>query len=573
VAGGGNFAGKLVDICVGDGQEGEGQQPPLRGRLDREAILRVMAKCQVPDFIAQAERLLPGARFWMVSRISDALWVMGNTSGEEALLTALNNFVRPTEQADRSIPEEYDILRALGTCCTERGAQTILNYVRENPNLSIYLSEEVLIPLVRRRMLDVVTLSRMAQDMTGTHEFVRRACVLALGYLDAPQFTHVFLNVVESDTDEQAQAYAAAFLGWAKTDRTKVVETLRDILTTTERTFLATRAAQALMRLKSRASLRIIEHAAGRFRSVGPASRLPRAAARFRERSTLALLENLPVTAQRHSYPHTEADITAAFGEFYQTDASARARVDALLERGGENFDSGRQRVAVWVLARRNPDWLLQRTAELFDEDRLEVSACAAVIDCVPRLSKSKRVDQARVVGIMKRLLCEADLSIREAAGESLSLVAAPVRHRVYSELRGMSNEWAQACAIYSLAFWDSDESVIKDACFDHSLVVRRLALTSTRIRSKRRGLRQVAKTFRTTGGSERLSAYYSLLEQATESLVDTLYLDVKEDDSTRIYLRELGEGVERRVKEERKKRAKDEEDWICEKVRHVRFA
>jgi hypothetical protein len=172
----------------------------------------------------------------------------------------------------------------------------------------------------------------------------------------------------------------------------------------------------------------------------------------------------------------------------------------------------------------------------------------------------------------MKRLLCETDLSIRESAGESLPFVSAPVRHRIYDELRGMSNDWAQACAVYSLAFWDSDENVIKEACFDASPVVRRLASTAAGIRSKRHTLRRVAKTFRTTSGLERLSAYYSLLEQATESLVDTLYRDVKEDDTTRIYLREIGGEVERRVKEERKKRAGEEEDWICEKVRHVIF-
>jgi hypothetical protein len=209
----------------------------------------------------------------------------------------------------------------------------------------------------------------------------------------------------------------------------------------------------------------------------------------------------------------------------------------------------------------------------MYDEGRLEPSAHAALIYHVPRLSKSKQVDKEYVVGLMKRFLCEADLSIREPADESLPFMDAPVRHRIYSELRAMSNEWAQACAVYSLGFWDSDESVIKDACTDPSLVVRRLASTTAGIRSKRRGLRQVAKTFRATGELERLSAYYSLLEQAPESLVDKLYRDVKEDALTRIYLREIGGEIERRVKEERKKRAKDEEDWICQKVRHVSFA
>lgn len=570
--GGGSFASKLVDICVRNGQERKGQQPSLQDYLDRKDVLRVMAKCQVSDFVSQAGRLLPGAQFWMVSQISDALWVVEDTSAEEALIVALNHFVRPTMQADRSMPEEYDILRALGACCTERGVQTIMGYVRENPNLSIHLPEEVLCPLVRRGVLEVDTLSRMAQDMTGTHEYVRRACVLAIGYLDAPHFAPVFLKVVKSDTDEQAQAYAATFLGWAKTDRTKAVEALQDVLATTERTFLATRAAQALVRLKSRDSLRMIERAAGRFRSVGPASGLLRAAARFRERSTLALLKDLPVRAQTHGYFHTEADIIAAFGEFYQLDAAARARVDALLERTQPRFDSGRQGVAVGVLARRNPNWLLLRATELYDEGHLEPSAVAALINHAPRLSKSKKVDREHVVELMKRLLCEADLSIREPACESLPFVDASVRLRIYSGLRAMSNEWAQACAVYSLGFWDSDESVIKDACFDPSLVVRRLASTAAVMRSKRRSLRQVARTFRTARGLERLSAYYSLLEKATESLIGTVYHDVKEGDSARIYLRELKEGVERRVKEERKKRAKDEEDWICEKVRHVSF-
>jgi HEAT repeat protein len=323
---GGNFISKLIDICVGNRQENRGQQRPLRDYLDRKDILRLMAKCQVPDFLSQAERLLPGAKFWMVSQISDAMWVVGDPSAEDPLIAALNHFVRPTMQADRSMPEEYDILRALGTCSTKRGAQAILSYVRENPNLSIHLPEEVLVPLVRRGVLDVDTLLRMAQDLTGTHEFIRRACVLAIGYLDAPHFTSVFLRVVESDTDEQAQAYAARFLGWAKADRIKIVKTLHDVLTTTERTFLATRAAQALIRLKSRDSLRVIEQASERFRSVGPSSGLLRAAARFRERSTLARLSKLPARDQTHGYLHTEADIIAAFGEFYQMDTSARTR-------------------------------------------------------------------------------------------------------------------------------------------------------------------------------------------------------------------------------------------------------
>jgi hypothetical protein len=215
----------------------------------------------------------------------------------------------------------------------------------------------------------------------------------------------------------------------------------------------------------------------------------------------------------------------------------------------------------------------LQRASRLYDEGRLDSSACMALINCAPRLSKSKKVDQTQLAEVMKRLLCEDDLAIREWAGESLQFVANPLRLRIYDELRVMNNEWARASAVYSLAFWDSDERLIESARFDASSVVRHLASTSASLRSKRPALQKVVRTFRTSRGVARLSAYFALLEHATDSLVDTLYRDIKEEDLSRAYLRELEEAVERRVKEDRKKRLKEEQDAICEKVRHVNFS
>jgi hypothetical protein len=412
----------------------------------------------------------------------------------------------------------------------------------------------------------------MAQDATGTHEYVRRACVLALGYLDAPQFTSVFLHTVTSETDEEARGYAASFLGWSKTDHSLVVDALQDLLATTNKPFLATRAAQSLVRLVPRDSLQLIESTIERFGSAEASSGLLRAAARLHSRSTLRLLQNSVAETRSQGYLHREADIIAAFGEFYQTDALAREVVDAQLEDSQMGFDSGKQRVAVRVLAARNPNSLLQRATSLYDEGRLAPSACTALITCVPRLSKSNKVDKQRLVEIMKRLLCDDDLSIREWAGESLQFVAASQRPHIYRELRATNSEWAQACAVYSLGFWDSDEKMIETARFDASPVVRQLASTAAMMRSKRPALRHLAKTFRTTCGVARLSAYFSLLEQGTNSLIDTLNRDIKENDPAHIYLRELEEGVERRVKDERQKRLKEEQDAFCEKVRRVSF-
>lgn len=253
-------------------------------------------------------------------------------------------------------------------------------------------------------------------------------------------------------------------------------------------------------------------------------------------------------------------------------DVVARGVVDAQLEDFHVGFDAGKQSVAVRILAGRNPNSLLQRATRLYDEGRLDPSACLTLINCVPHLSRSKKVDKAWLVEIMKRLLCDEDLSIREAAGESLQFFAASLRPNIYNQLRTMDSEWAQACAVYSLAFWDSDEKLIESALFDASPIVQRLASTAAAIRSKHSGLRQIARTFRTTHGVSRLYAYFSLFEQATNSLVDTLYRDIKEGDPARIYLRELEGSVERRVKEERQKRLKEEQDEICEKMRRVSF-
>lgn len=568
--GGKGFAAKLVDICV-DAEAVEGEQSPLSAYLDRRQVLRMMAKCQAPDFVAQAGRLLSGGEFWLVSEVSDALWVVGDTASEDDLLVALNDFNRPSAQADRPMPEEYDVLRALGTCCTERGAQAIIHFIRENPNLSIYLPEEVLCTLVRRTVLDVDTLERMAQDSMGTHEYIRRACVLALGFLDAPRFTPVFLHAVASESDEQARGFAASFLGEATTDRSRVVEALRALLIT-DSAFLAERATQSLVRLGERESLGLIESTIERFGRADTASGLLRAVARFRTPSTLMLLEKLRIKTRAHHYLHTEEEIIAAFGEFYRTHTQAREVVDAQLEHSGSAFDSGKQRVAVRVLATHNPNSLLQRVIRLYDEDRFDSSACMALINNAPRLSRSGRVDQTLLVEIMKRLLCEEDLTIREWAGESLQFVAASLRPRIYEELRAMDSEWAQGCAVYSLGFWDSNEEIIKSARFDASSVVRHLAYTAASLRSKRPALRKIARAFRTSRGVPRLSAYLGLVDQAPDSLVDTLYRDIKKDDPAQIYLRELEEAVERRVKEDRKKRLKEEQDAICEKVRHTGF-
>jgi HEAT repeat protein len=463
---------KLLDTYLLE--EAKNPTEPYR-RVNGEPLLRLLAKCEVTDFAEQAVRLLPGAEFWLVSQVADALWVVGDKSAERPLIQALSDFERPSMQRDRPMPEEFDIIRALGTCASKRGAENIIDYINANPDLSIYVPEEVLCPLVSRGVLDIKQLAEMAVDNAGTHEYVRRACVLALGYLDTEAFAPVFLKSLATESDELTKGHAAFFLGWAKSDRPSALEALKDLLTKAEKPYLAEQAAKSLVRLEDRSSLPSIEKTIERFGTAGSTSGLLRAAARFHASSTLQLLEKIH-SDKLGSYFQTEGEMIAAFGEFYHEDQDARAVVDAALENSSYGFAARTQQVAVSILASRNPNGLLQRAATLYDEALLDPGACGTLVNRISQLSEAKDIDTKWLIEVLKRFLCDQSLSIREASSAALQLADPSVRTSLYEQLEATANEWARACTVYSLGFWDSDERVIESARFDSSPLVRRFA-------------------------------------------------------------------------------------------------
>lgn len=565
-----SFSQKLLDTYLRE--ETKGPTEPYR-RLDGEPLLRLLAKCEVADFAKQAVRLLPGAEFWLVSQVADALWVVGDTSAERPLIQALNDFERPSMQKDRPMPEEFDIIRALGMCASERGADHVIDYINANPDLSIYVPEEVLCPLVRRHVLDVNQLSEMALDNTGTHEYVRRACVLALGYLDTEAFAPVFLKSVATESDELTKGHAAFFLGWAKTDRPSALEALKDLLSKTEKPYLAEQAAKSLARLEDRNSLSSIEQTIERFGTAGSTSGLLRAAARFHTSSTLQLLKEIHSDKRSGSYFQTEGEMIATFGEFYHEDQDARAVVDAALENSPFGFAARTQQIAVRVLASRNPNGLLQRATTLYDEGLLDPGACGTLINHISQLIEAKDIDTKSLIQILKRCLCDQSLSIREASSASLQLVDASVRSRLYEQLESTGNEWARACTVYSLGFWDSDERVIESARFDLFPLVRKFASIASVERAKRSDLKLVIQSFKNDDGVARLSAYYSLLSNAPETALHVLGREVKESEPAGLYMRELRAGIQKRAQDERQKRIREEEDEICDRRRYINFA
>ena len=567
-----SFATRLLDIYLRDETENSTEDQAYRN-LDGQPILRLMAKCEVSDFGQQAVRLLPRAEFWLVSQVADALWLVGDTSVEDALIQALDDFERPSMQKDRPMPEEFDILRALGTCACKRGVDAVINYVKANPDLSIYVPEEVFCPLVRRGVLDVNKLAEMAVNSDGIHGYVRRASILALGYLDAETFAPVFLKSLGSESDELTKGHAAFFLGWAKTDRESAVKSLRDLLTRSDKPYLAEQAAESLVRLDDRESLRLIENTIERFGTADSTSGLLQAVARFHAPSTLQLLERIYADKRSGGYFQTESEMIAAFGEFYDQAPSARAVVDAVLDNSSHGIAVRTQQTAVSVLALHNPNALLQRATTLYDEGLLHPNACGTLINRIPQISKSKDIITGLLIDILKRFLCDQSLSMREATASSLQFIDAALTTELYNQLNQTGNEWARTCAIYSLGFWDSDDQVIQSARFDSSPLVRRSASIASMERAKRSDLRAVSQSFRNDHGVARLSAYYSLIANASEAALSVLRREIKEGDPARLYMRELREGIDKRVRDERQKRIKEEEEQICETRRYISFA
>jgi HEAT repeat protein len=564
-----NFANLLIRTLKDRQVDGETNEHP-EIRIESSVVLRTLAKCQVENFAGRIGELLRRADYSFERELCDALWVTEDKAAESQLIAKLKKGIASRRKTGEAEPEEYHVLRALSTCSTKRGAKEAIGYIRNNPDLSIYLPEDVLCPLVKRGVVSAATLARMAQDLDGTHVYVRRQCVEALGYLDAPRYSDPFVKVLQDETDEQARGYAAAFLGWSKGGRRSPVRALCRALSLTESAFLAERAGQSLVRLKKKELIPLIEQAIERFGTPERASGLLRAVARFRSESTLSILMRGISTVGRSPIVHRE--ILSAVGEFYSTSDWARSFVRAELENARAGIDLGEQRDAVAVLAVHDPNWLVVRAVELFDSNRLDRSAALTLIAYMRRITESRPLKQSGLVGILKRLICDEDLDIREAAAESLVFVNKSARQRLYRELATTRNDWARACAVYSMAFWDSDLGLIESARFDQSPVTRYLANVALTIRSKRSALKQVSRTFRTSTGVARTSAFFALAEQASESHVTSLYREIKEGELARIFLRDLADDVKRRVKDERQKRSKEEADRFCERVRRVTF-
>lgn len=567
-----NFIAKLVALGNETQQITENHPDTLSARINEDEIVRTLANCRVPNFAQQIGRLLPKPDFSRSIELCRVLWVAGDTTAEPFLLNKLQELVGRRKSDRESSTDEYYVIRALATCGTKKGGDAVINFIRENPNLSVYLPDEVLRPFVRRDIISKETIGRMALDQNGTHEFVRNFCLQTLGGINVPEFVDIFLDALSNETAEQARAFIAHALGYTNLKRKReVIQRLEAELIETDSAYIASEAGQSLVRLKSKKSLKLLENTISRFGGAEKMSELLYAVAHFRASSTYEFLRD--VQDDEQPYLRTDQNIIAAFGEYYETEARAREIVNTRFQTSYKGYYPGRQQTAVSILVKRDSDYLLKHAVEMYDSDTLEKGAKLKIIEFGAAFKKNKKLNQQIFVQLYKRFLCDENLEVREKAGESLNFIGEKLRQLIYEDFGTIQKEWIQGCMIYSFAFWDSNKKEIERARFDSSKIVRHFADAAITIREKREGLKKTSNIFQTAQNSaKRVAAYLALGDQANESHVDELYRTTKREHQIYVFLRNLEEKVLRRVKDERQKREKSEQENFCAKTKQSKF-
>ena len=548
-----DLAQNLMDAII-RAMRAEGDHP-LRGHHAQVSALRALAKCQSPNFVTEAGRLLQQAGWSFALAACDALWVAGDLRAEEALLHTLEQVV-PQDQSTWLAMSH--VIRALGTCGAERGANAVLNYLRSEPAILIQMPEEAICPLVRRGHLKPDQLVQVVRDPQASSQG-RRISAIALGMLNAPAHKDLFCEIIAQSEDTVLQAYAAQMLGFAQDPA--LIPSLQHLLRRTEDAFVAEQAAEALAQLNARQAVRDIEQALKEFAEIDRTSGFITALAHFREPSSLPVLID---TLERIRSLHIRNEAIEALGAFLPDSRAMQTLLERLETWRGGNIDMGGQRPAIRALAYYEPKFLLQRAYQLYNAGRLNRSARQELALWIPHLAQADSADETALLELLKRLVCDRYLPVREKSVQVLGRLESALCHQVYEELRNTPDVWSQACAVYTLGFWNSDEGEIRSARYADAFLIRHAADAALEMRHRRYALQQLVKQYRSADGLARLAAYLSIKEHGDEQAIWALRETVHEDDLAHTFLRQLIDDVTKRLQEERRKRGDEEQKLLA---------
>ena len=545
--------GQLMADSIVQGEQSKTQHP-LYDTSMQICGLKLLAKCRTPKFAVSISNLLDLNNRLLDTTISDLLWLAGDVAAEGALLEKME---QPLSGADPAWACQHPLIRALGTCGTAKGAETILRHLYHAPELEANTAREAVVPLVLRGFVLPEQLAELALD-TQASVVGQIVSVETLGYLRIKSCSEPLRALISQTKDERLLIKAA----WAiyKVQDTSAITDLEALLLETESTNVASSVAYSLHRLEARQSLPALRKALEKFGPAGN-THLLTTLAWFQDPFVIPALKEV-TREMRNQYAPPFAAIESV-GRFLPEDWAREILLKQLETWYGASFDNGAQLYSVRALARSEPNLLLERVITLYDADHFYKSACQEVIGWLPELSSKDSVNQELLLEVLERLICDRSLTIREQAGEILGSLPLVLCRQLYTKLRHSADEWAQGCGVFSLGYFDDHESEISSSRFAERSTVRYFADVALQTYRRRQALKSLITQYQSSDGIARLAAYLSIGERGDEGTISALYDAIPENEMARIFMRQLGEKIDQRLSNDRRKQEEEEKERL----------
>lgn len=516
---------------------------PMGDRLNRTEDLLPLMKSQAKNFVPETLQLLKDASKISTKDLCRYLWIVGDTSAEKDLMLKFNQI--PDEEKSWYVRDA--VLRALGTCGTKRGAKMILSYLRTTAEITLAFPRECLFPLLQRKMIRPELLVDLCKHSKNNH-VGRAVSLLALAELDAPSFTELF---IENTKDESKLVQMDAVIALGFTKAKDAVTVLRELLQSDSSSGLKAYAAQALQRLDAKEAVPDIEDALLECEEDERNDiKFLNALSYFRVNSTISILLERLQTASRH----TRRYYLEALASF-SSEPQIEKRIFNELENSSLNYSDyfGEQQYLLSGITWNENNSFFKHIDGQLKVSRLTDGARMEVAFALPRLFKNQNFDRELFSEIIKRLICDHSVAVRDRVMHTLDLLPIEFCQQIYQDLLNNpeATEWTRACAVESLGFWDSDLLEINTRKYDEQLLVRQFADKAIIQKNNRSALKFHLSQFEKTTGLSKLSAYLCLAEHGNLSSIRSLHEMERKKTETFAFISHLTHQInERRRKE-----------------------
>ena len=492
---------------------------PMAEGLNRVSDLDTLIKCQAADFVSKVQPLFKDAPELSTRQFCRYFWLIGDPAIEDALILKFEK----SSEGEKQWHTRNKILKALGTCGTKRGADFVLSYLKTDADVSLAFPTETLFPLLHRKIISPDKLATFCRNKEN-NRVGRAVCLFALADFAAPQFLDLFVESI-GDEDSMVQRNALISLGFIKSK--SAVAPLRNFLSSESSHGLKSYAARALMRLNAVEAVADIEDAfedgeENQNNDLATEGFLD-ALAHFRSASSLPIIFNRLASAagQNRGY------YLEALGSFLGH-SEAEQKLFQELEQSAENSNDffGEQSQLVSGITFEWNEKFFKKILNYLENNRLSESSRTALCRNLPRIFKKQNSDKNIILNIIKILLADYNLDVRDRALNTLTLLPKEFCEKIYQEMSNTSgiSEWTRACAVESLGYWESDAGEINKVLFENELLVRRAANKAIQQKTKLKNLKYHLSEFQNENGLARTSAFLCLADNGNLSSIWKLY-------------------------------------------------